>query len=271
MNVMKASDVGARYARLAAAVRQAAPLIHNITNLVVQNDAADAIAAVGGVQMTLHAPEEACEVASIADALTVNVGTPDTDWIQAADIAVRTIRERGRPWLLDPVAVGLSGYRTDVIERLLAQRPTVIKANASEALALARTGAAGRAADSRHTVGEAVDAAKRLAREYDCVVVVTGACDLITDGVMAVRLSNGDPMMGRMIGSGCMLSSVLGCFLAVADAPFDAALAGLAHFSIAGEVAAANAGGPGTLKPLLIDVLYNLDAATVAARLKRVE
>ncbi|MGN8158422.1 hydroxyethylthiazole kinase [Salinisphaera sp. RV14] len=268
MNATNANDIAARYARVTAALKQAAPLVHNITNLVVQNDAADAIAAVGGVQMTLHAPAEAAEIAAVADALTVNVGTPDPAWLEAADTAVRTVMGRGRPWVLDPVAVGFSDYRTEAIHKLLAQGPTVIKSNASETLALARTGTSGRAGDSRHAVDDAIDAARRIARQYGCVVAVTGERDLITDGARTVRLHNGHPMMGRMIGSGCMLSSVLACFLAVADDPFEAALAGLVHFAVAGELAAARAGGPGTLKPLLIDALYNLDAVDVSARLK---
>ncbi|AWN16206.1 hydroxyethylthiazole kinase [Salinisphaera sp. LB1] len=268
MNPTNANDIAARYARVAAALKQAAPLVHNITNLVVQNDAADAIAAVGGVQMTLHAPAEVAEIAAVADALTVNVGTPDPAWLEAADTAVRTVTRRGRPWVLDPVAVGLSDYRTEAIHKLLTLGPTVIKSNASETLALARTGTSGRAGDSRHAVDDAIDAARRIARQYGCVVAVTGERDLITDGARVVRLHNGDPMMGRMIGSGCMLSSVLACFLAVADDPFEAALAGLAHFAVAGEMAAAHAGGPGTLKPLLIDALYKLDAADLSARLK---
>lgn len=255
------------YAQRLGAVRQQSPLVHNITNLVVQNDTADAIAAVGGVQMTLHAPAEAAAAAALADALVVNVGTPDPAWLEAAHTAVAVAAQRRRPWLLDPVAAGFSDYRTGAIERLLALGPTVLKANASEVLALAGAGVAGRAADSAHSVDAAAEAAQVLAARHGCVVAVTGDCDLVSDGVRSRRLGHGRPVLGRMVGSGCMLGAVVACFLAGADEPFAAVVAAIVCFTIAGEIAAEQAGGPGTLKPLLIDALYNLDDAGLAGRL----
>lgn len=264
---MTHSDIAAQIWLLAEAVRRAAPLVHNITNLVVQSDSADAIAAVGGTQITLHTVEEARDAAAVSAALALNIGTLNESWLQCARAAVRVATDRERPWVLDPVAAGLTAYRTDAAHEFLRLRPTVLKSNASELLALTE-GTRGRGADSIHSVQQAAAAARDLARRHGCVVVVTGAEDLITDGRRMATVANGRPVMGRMIGSGCMLTAVIGCFLAVARVPFDAALAAVACFDVAGELAAERAGGPGTLKPLLIDALSDLDRNALEARLR---
>ncbi len=250
------------------AIRRSAPLVHNITNLVVQNDTAAAIAAVGATQVTLHTPEEAGDAARASAALALNSGTLDEAWLRCAREAVQTAAEGSKPWVLDPVAAGLTRYRTDAAHDLLKLGPTVLKANPSEVLVLAGYADAGRAADSIHSVDQASDAADELARRHGCIVVVTGAEDLITDGERALRLGNGHPLMGRMIGSGCMLTSVIACFVAEGHESFEAAQAAVAHFTIAGEIAAERAGGPGTLKPLLIDALCNLDGNELGRRLR---
>ncbi len=265
---MTYTDPGPRFWRLSEAIRRSAPLVHNITNLVVQTDTADAVAAVGATQITLHNVEEAREAAAVSSALAVNPGTLDAPWLRCARDALDVAAATGKPWVLDPVAAGLTAYRSGAVRELLGRGPTVLKANASEILALAETGQAGRGADSVHSVDEAAAAAQTLARRHGCVVVVSGATDLITDGQRIQRMGNGHPLMAAMIGAGCMLTSVMACFLAVAEDPFEAAQAAVAHFTVAGEIAAAQAAGPGTLKPLLIDALYRLDGAELARRLR---
>lgn len=253
--------------RLAEKVRRTAPLVYNVTNLVMQSGTAEAIAAVGGTQMTLHSVEEVCEVAAQADALAVNLGTLDEPWLACARQAVKITQDRNRPWVLDPVAIGLTRYRTKSALDLLSRRPTVVKGNASEILAISGSGEKGRAADSAHLVEQAAGAAVELARRHHCVVVTTGKADLVTDGDRLISVRNGAALMGHMIGSGCMLTSLIGCYLAVAADPFDAALAAVAVFTVAGEVAAAQAQGPGTLKPHLLDCLYGMNEDLLRERL----
>lgn len=245
-----------------------APIIHNFTNLVVQNETAAAIAATGGVQATLHTREEARGAAGAAAALAVNIGTLDEAWLEAVKGALEVATDKGVPWVLDPVAAGFTRYRTDATHELLRLRPAILKGNASEIMATAGLAGAGRAADSVHGVDEAVQAARQLAQAHGCIVVVSGSEDLITDGEREVRIANGHPMMGRMIGSGCMLTSVIACFLAVAVDPFEAAEAAVTYFTVAGEIAAEQAKGPGTLKPLLIDALYSLDKEQFRRRIR---
>lgn len=249
-------------------IRRSAPLVHNLTNWVVQNDTADAIAAVGATQITLHSEEEARAAAGLCAALALNPGTLNDAWLRAAEQALDVAAERNLPWVLDPVAVGFTPYRTEAMQHLLSRGPTVLKGNASEILVLGAAVSGGRGADSVHDVDQATDAARNLARAFDCVVVVTGERDLITDGERSARIANGVPLMGRMIGSGCMLTSVIACYLAVAEHAYDAAAAAVAHFGIAGELAAGQAQGPGTLKPYLLDALFNLSGAELESQLR---
>lgn len=244
--------------KLADAIRSEAPLVQNMTNLVVQNDTADAIAAIGGTQVTLHTTEEAEAAASICAGLALNLGTLNEDFLHCARLAVQTMVTLNRDWVLDPVAAGMTAYRREMTREFLERRPSVLKANASEIIALAGATRRGRGPDSVDRVEDALDAAVGLARRYACIVVVTGSTDLVTDGDRTIRLQNGHPMMGRMIGSGCMLTSIVGCYLAVTDNIFEAAASAVTYFNVAGQIAAENAAGPGTLKPLLIDALYKL-------------
>ena len=257
--------------QMAEAVRESAPLVHNLSNLVVQNDTADAIAAIGGTQVTLHNLEEARDIAGICAAVAVNLGTLNSAFLSAARDAVAVARELGRPWVLDPVAAGLTKYRTQAALEFLALRPTLVKANASEILVLAGSAEGGHGADSIHPVQDAAVAAKELAVRYGAVIVVSGPEDMITDGRRTAIVSNGRPLMGRMIGSGCMLTSVAACFLSLGGPPFDAALAAVACFNVAGEIASEQAGGPGTLKPLLLDALDGLTRESLRDRARLTE
>jgi hydroxyethylthiazole kinase len=145
-------------------------------------------------------------------------------------------------------------------------RPTVIRGNASEILALAGAAAGPtKGVDSTHATDEAVDAAAQLARSAGGVVAVSGAIDRITDGARWREVGNGDAGMTRVTALGCAASAVIGAFLTVEPDPLEAAAQGLAVFGLAGERAAAVAAGPGSLRWRLVDELALLDEATVRA------
>ena len=102
-----------------------------------------------------------------------------------------------------------------------------------------------------------------LARAIRGTVVVTGATDLATDGERIVRIANGHPLMTRVTALGCALTAVTGAFAAVEKDTLRAAAAATAIFGLAGELAAAKAQGPGSLRVALMDALHSLDEATV--------
>ncbi len=254
-----------RCADLLAEVRARRPLIHNITNYVVMNTTANTLLALGASPIMAHAREEVEELAAVAGALVLNIGTLSPDWIEAMAAAGRVASRRGIPTVLDPVGAGATGLRTDAARRLLAEvRPAVVRGNPSEVLAVAAAGVGGKGVDSTHTVDEARRAAVAIARRESCIVAVTGAEDFVTDGRVGVRVANGDPWMARITGSGCAATAVTGAFLAVTASALEAAAAALTVFGLAGERAAHGCPGPGSFQVRLLDELAALAPDDVA-------
>jgi hydroxyethylthiazole kinase len=251
------------------AVRERAPLVHNITNFVAMDVTANCLLALGASPAMVHAEEEVEDFVAIASSLVVNIGTLSPPWVAAMARAVDRARALGRPWVLDPVGAGATSYRTRTALDLIELRPTVIRGNASEVLALAGAAAGPtKGVDSTHGTDEAVDAAAQLAEASGAVIAVTGAIDRITDGARWREVGNGDARMTRVTALGCAASAVIGAFLTVEPDPLEATAQGLAVFGLAGERAAADAAGPGSLRWRLLDELALLDEATVRAGVK---
>ncbi len=249
-----------------AAIRARRPLVHNITNYVVMNSTANALLSLGASPVMAHAVEEVEDLAAIAGALVINIGTLSAPWIEAMARAGRAARAAGVPVVLDPVGAGATRLRTDTSLRLLREvRPTVVRGNASEILALGAAGGGGRGVDAAHTVDQARAVATELARASGAVVAVTGVEDYVTDGRTGVRVANGHPLMARVTGTGCAATAVTGAFCAVERDPLAAAAAALVVFGIAGELAAAGGPRPGTYQVRLLDALDEVDEGAVRA------
>jgi hydroxyethylthiazole kinase len=252
-----------------ARVRETSPLVHNITNHVVMNNTANAVLAVGASPVMSHAHPEVEAMVALCGALVVNIGTLDEYWAESMMIAARAAGRLGRPWLFDPVGAGATPYRDEVSARLMALRPTAIRGNASEIMALARVNRnTTKGVDSTAASGDAIEAARVLNREYGSVVCVSGRTDIIVDGSRTVHVHNGDPMMTRVTGLGCSASAVIGAFIAGGGDTFEAVTAAAAMFAICGEIAAENAPGPGTLQTALLDKLHNISEAEFSSRLR---
>ena len=251
-------------------LRARRPLVHSITNLVVANLTANVLLAIGASPAMVEGIDEAAELAAIADALVINLGTMTRDRAEAMVLATASAHAHRRPWVLDPVAVGVLDHRSRVAVALLEARPAVIRGNASEIIALARCArlhdtdaVGGRGVDSGDSTEAALPAAAALARASGAVVAISGAIDRITDGGRHATIANGSAMMPLVTGLGCTATALIGACLAVAP-PFEAALHGTLFTSLAGEIAAIEAPGPATLQMRLIDTLYRLDAATLS-------
>jgi hydroxyethylthiazole kinase len=220
---------------------------------------ANALLAIGASPAMVHAVEEVEEFVAIASALVVNIGTLSPMWVRAMELAASRARELGKPWVLDPVGAGATSYRTTTAASLARRGPTVIRGNASEILALAGTGAVARGVDSVHESDSAAEVARALASELGCVVAVTGATDYVTDGERTLRVQNGHPLMTRVTALGCTASALVGAFLVVNPDPVEAAAQALAILGLAGEIAAADSPGPGSLRWRILDALHGLD------------
>ncbi len=250
-----------RMAQVLDRVRNRRPLVHNITNYVVMQYSANALLAVGAAPVMAHAVEEVKELAGVAGALVLNIGTLSSAWVEGMFLAGRTAVAVGVPVVLDPVGAGATRFRTDTARRLLEDLPpAIVRGNASEILALAGGDFHARGVDSQHSVAQAREAALALAREHRLTVVVTGPEDYVTDGQRAGRVGNGHKLMERITGSGCALSALTGACRAVETDSFVASLAALVIFGIAGELAAQEAVRPGSFQNALLDALDLIDA-----------
>ena len=78
-------------------MRAAAPLVHCITNFVAMNVTANVLLAAGASPAMVHAREEVAEFATLAAALSVNIGTPDPAWAEAMETAAEVMAAAGRP------------------------------------------------------------------------------------------------------------------------------------------------------------------------------
>ncbi|SEN30093.1 hydroxyethylthiazole kinase [Halomonas caseinilytica] len=247
-------------------VRETRPLVHNITNHVAMNTMANVLLAHGASPAMAHAREEVGEFAALAGAVTLNIGTLSPDWVNAMEDAARAATDAGTPWVLDPVAVGATALRREAGARLLALSPTAVRGNASEIMALAEQGRGGQGVDSTDTTEAAERAAVVLARRTGAVVAVTGETDLVTDGKRLARVAGGHALMPLVTTLGCALTGVVGAHLAIGEEPFDACVAALASYAVAGSIAGEHASGPGSFAVAFLDALHALDANTLTAR-----
>ncbi|RLP74118.1 hydroxyethylthiazole kinase [Mycetocola tolaasinivorans] len=247
-------------------VRAGAPLVQSITNAVVTNFTANALLALGAAPAMCDIVGEAGPFARIAQGLLINLGTPVPEQRAAALEAVTAANEAGTPWVLDPVAIGALPVRTALALRLRELRPTIVRGNASEILALAEAGAGGRGVDATDGVESAREAAIALARRTGAVIAVSGPTDLITDGERTVLLSNGDALLTRITGGGCALGAVMAAFAAGAEDYLVSTVAAVSTYTIAAELAAERASRPGSFQVAFLDALDEITPEHILAR-----
>ncbi|SCB25977.1 hydroxyethylthiazole kinase [Rhizobium hainanense] len=240
-------------------MRANSPLVQCITNFVAMNIAANVMLAAGASPAMVHAEEEAGEFAAISGALTINIGTLSSGWLAGMLKAARSANNAGKPWVLDPVAHYATAFRRKAVAQLLELQPTIIRGNASEIIALAGGTSRGQGVDSRDAVEQAEDSARLLAEKHGCIVAVTGVTDFVTDGQKAKRIAGGSPFMPQVTALGCSLTCLVGAFAAATtNAPFEATVAALAVFAVAGTQAGAAADGPGSFSWRFLDALASL-------------
>lgn len=249
-------------------LRDSTPLVQCLTNAVVTNFTANVLLAIGATPAMVDVPTEAGLFADIASATLVNVGTPHAEQRIAMIEAAQAAHNMGSPWVLDPVAVGTLPVRTALARELLEYSPTAIRGNASEIMALAGLGTGGRGVDTVDSAERALNAAIHLARIHGSTVAISGVTDLITDGTDVLRISNGHPYLTLVTGGGCALGAVTAAFLAIGEDRLAATAAATAVYTIAAELAAMNAHGPGTFAVALIDELAAVDSAKIQSRAK---
>ena len=232
-------------------LRKESPLTHCITNVVTVRDCANAVLAIGGSPIMANAPEEAEEIVSIANSLLINIGTLTKQQIQTMKKAAKQATKQDKPFILDPVGIGISKIRNETpIEIIKESKPTIIRGNLSEIKAIAMfygileecTTAKGvDAADTdvinEDTLNNNAEIVKNIAKKLEVTIAVSGPIDIISDGKTVYAIRNGDSMMSNITGTGCMLGCLMASYAAVSNALL-AALTATTVMGIAGQLAA---------------------------------
>ena len=256
-------------------VRETTPLAQSFTNFVTINLVANAQLAAGGTAAMSFLPDDVIETAKIAGANYINVGTLLPFYKDALPEIAQRLNYLDKPWVLDPVAAGIGRTRTAILQAFKAAPPTMIRANASEVIALANMWGLNTETvdDVESATGAAVALAQYLTEQHAkhsshdastrCAVAVSGIADLVTDGETVYRLPGGSAMMTKIIGAGCSLGGVAATYLAVSD-PLTAALSASLLYNRAGEVADTTSHGPGSFQVAFLDALWNVTAEQVA-------
>jgi len=256
---MKVSD-------LLEKVREQKPLVHHITNWVTIYDCANIVKVLGGSPVMAHAPEEVAQMTNIASALVLNIGTLTNDLIEAMKIAALAANKKNIPIVLDVCGAGATKFRDQKILELLEQvKIDIIKGNASEIARVSGLDVSTKGVDSSEVNTDLTLVAKQLAKQKDCIVVITGKIDIIASKDKCFKVKNGNEMMEHVVGTGCMAASVIGTFAAVGDDLAIAACAGLCAYEVAAEQAVNISSGPATFKEKLFDCIFNLKSSDIDA------
>ncbi len=261
-------DLAEQAGDLLARLRERKPLVHHITNNVTVNDVANVTLVLGALPIMAPSSHEAAEMATHIDALVLNIGTPDPDQLEAMALAGLTANRRGKPIVMDPVGIGTTNLRTEGARRLIARlKLAVVRGNGGEIGRMAGLGGEVKGVESI-AAPDPAQATRGLAQNLDLVAAATGPRDHVSNATRTLFVDNGHAMLATVVGTGCMATGAIGCFVAVADDPLLGTAAALAAFGVAGELAAADAAGPGTFKAALIDRLYSLTPELLAERAK---
>lgn len=251
-------------------VRKNVPLVHNITNYVTVNDVANILLVCGGSPIMSDEPEDVEDITSVCGGLNINIGTLHQSSIEGMLLAGKKANELGHPVLLDPVGAGASRLRTDTALRIMKEiKLTVIRGNISEIKTLAYGSGTTKGVDAdvadavtEETLNDAIAFVKNFARKTSCIIAVTGAIDLVSDGEICYVIRNGRPEMGKITGTGCQLSGMMTAYVtANQEKPLEAAASAVCIMGLAGEIGWSRmqeGDGNATYRNRIIDAVYQM-------------
>ncbi|MBI1621747.1 hydroxyethylthiazole kinase [Aquamicrobium zhengzhouense] len=221
-------------------VRNTRPRVHCLMNTVVQKLVADGLSAIDAIPSMTSSPEEVEAFVEKADALSVNLGTLDSQRRTSITLGVSASARLGRPWVLDPAHCDYSASRATFAQQLLREGTPILRANEAEFWLL-----------------QVSD---------DVVGVRTGKHDVVRKGAQSITIENGHPLTAKVTGTGCLSGAVIAAFLALGEDPHLSAASALLAFGVASELAADHARGPGSFEPALLDALHAISPDDILKR-----
>ncbi|WP_151823987.1 hydroxyethylthiazole kinase [Acinetobacter bereziniae] len=237
------------------------PLVHCITNSVAANYAANILLAAGASPAMIDNPFEAESFASIAAALSINLGTPTSEQMQAMQISAQTVANKNTPWVLDPVGYGpFLKWRSEMVDQLVLLHPTIIRGNASEISALAGNQVESKGVDSAVSSNEVYLQAQALLNHCECVAI-SGESDFVLSKELhhVIQINGGSFLQPKVTATGCALGALIAAYSAVTT-PAIATISAHIHFAIAGKLAFEKASAVGSFNVAFLDEIYQMSA-----------
>ncbi|MDR9503304.1 hydroxyethylthiazole kinase [Brevibacillus agri] len=259
---MKLESIG----KLLETVRKRNPLVHNITNVVVTNFTANGLLALGASPVMAYAEQEVADMAKIAGALVLNMGTLNEREVEAMLIAGSSANCHQVPVLFDPVGAGATPYRTETAQKIVRELDVaLIRGNAAEIANVIGEAWEIKGVDAGEAGGDVATLAKAAAQKLKTVVAITGKVDVIADGSRVYAIHNGHPILTKVTGTGCLLTSVMGAFAAVEKDTLLAGAAALVTYGVAAQLAAQKTAdeGPGSFQIQFLNALSAVTADDV--------
>ena len=213
------------------------PLVLCLTNSVAANFTANCLLAIGAKPAMVEEPSEAEELAAVADAVLVNLGTVTERQAETMRRAIKVANEKGVPWVLDPVGVQMLSFRRQLALEFVGFRPAVIRGNTNEIRVLA---------------GPVPNLAQGM------TILETGVVDRVVDDFGVVEVTGGVPMLQAVTATGCAQGGLCAALLGRGHAPREACLSASRMMKRAGEMAWERAKTPGSFKVALVDALWEL-------------
>ncbi|MEX2104318.1 MAG: hydroxyethylthiazole kinase [Bacilli bacterium] len=260
-------------------LRNRKPLVHHIMNGVTMNFVANGLLAAGGKPMMARHSVEVVEAVQKADALVLNIGTPDPQSIEAMVLAGKEANSRNIPVVLDPVGIGMSQFRINAVERIQKEVSlSAIRGNAAEIAYLIGLEWQGRGVDGDSTSWIPSDLAFKAANELRTLIIVSGQKDYISDGNQVVSVANGDEWLTLVTGTGCLATSLVASFLSTDPIEMDTDHKSMSNLSlsqastamimlgVAAEEARIHSSGPGSFNNALMDALYQLSPEEITKK-----
>lgn len=248
------------------------PLVHSITNYVTVNDCANILLACGASPIMADDQAEVEEITSLCNALVINIGTLNERTIEAMLKAGTKATSLGHPVVLDPVGAGASTIRTKTTSRLLDEiKFTVVRGNISEIKTVSQGSGTTKGVDAdiadivtEKNLDEAVAFAKSLSAKTGSIIVITGTIDIVTDSNRTYIIRNGNALMSKITGTGCMLTTVIAAYCAAnTDSLIEATAAAVCVMGLCGELAYDKLikidGGTSTYRTLIIDFMSKMN------------
>lgn len=249
-------------------IKERRPLVHNIMNVVVTNFVANGLLALGASPVMAYAREEVADMAKMADALVLNLGTLSSELVESAILAGKSANSHNVPVFLDPVGAGATPFRTTSALQILQEvNISMIRGNAAEVAHLIGEIGVIKGVDAEEHESEVpVDLAARAANRLGTIVAITGQEDVITDGMHGYVIRGGHRVLTNVTGTGCLLTSVMAAFTAVHHLHMMlAGAAAMAYYGAAASRAYEKSGymGPGSFQAAFLDALSNLDKFSI--------